>query len=132
MKPVLRPRAVRDTKGNVNNENETTECNSLTSSDTSYARIVSINVCGLASKLRNPEFVDVISKYDIICLTETKTDKADNIDIPNFSVFSKHRSNLSFRKSGGTRIQRRVECLPNVYLSTDGLDMDVGVLEDEL
>uniref|UniRef100_A0A8W8IM44 Uncharacterized protein n=1 Tax=Magallana gigas TaxID=29159 RepID=A0A8W8IM44_MAGGI len=32
----------------------------------------------------------------------------------------------------GTRIQRRVESLPNVYLSTDGLDMDVGILEDEL
>lgn len=42
-----------------------------------------------------------MNKYDIICLIETKTDKADAIDIPNFSVFCKYRSNLLFRKSCG-------------------------------
>ena len=56
---------------------------------------------GLTSKLATPEFIETLNNYDIVCLTETKTDKADIIDIPNFQVFYKHRSELSFRKSGG-------------------------------
>lgn len=42
-----------------------------TVTDTSV-RILSINVRGLASKLQYYELVDVINKYDLICLTETK------------------------------------------------------------
>jgi exonuclease III len=54
-------------------------------------RIVSLNVCGLVSKLQTPEFLDFLNKYDIICLSETKTDRADSLQVKNFSVFSKHR-----------------------------------------
>lgn len=38
-------------------------------------KVLSLNVCGLASKLGNPDFVEFISLYDVICLTETKIDK---------------------------------------------------------
>lgn len=46
--------------GNVNNEKR----NSLTKSVTYNVRIISIKVCGLASKLGNPEFVNFINKND--------------------------------------------------------------------
>lgn len=87
--------------GNVNNENEIIECNFFIFLDIFYVRIVFINVCGLVFKFWNFEFVDVISKYDIICFIEIKIDKVDNIDILNFSVFSKYRLNLLFWKFGG-------------------------------
>jgi hypothetical protein len=34
-------------------------------------KILALNVCGLVSKLRNPDFREFISLYGIICLTET-------------------------------------------------------------
>lgn len=58
-------------------------------------------MCGLTTKLQSSDIFDFINKYDIVCLTETKTDKCDIINIPNFDVFCKHRSNLSYRKHGG-------------------------------
>lgn len=78
---------------NVNNQR-----NSLHVSD---IKIVSLNVCGLCSKLRTPDFLEFINEHDIVCLTETKTDCADVIDVENYTVISKHRSNLSSHKSGG-------------------------------
>ena len=70
--------------------------NSLASTDLSNVRVICINVCGLTSKLVIPEFIEILNNYGTVCLTETKTDKADIIDIPNFHVFCKHRSRLSF------------------------------------
>lgn len=64
-------------------------------------KIVSLNVCGLCSKLQTPDFLEFINEHDIVCLTETKTDCADVIDVENYTVISKHRSNLSSHKSGG-------------------------------
>ena len=56
-----------------------------------------------ASNTRIYEFIEILNNYDIdlVCLTETKSEKIDIIDIPNFHVFCKHRSQLSFRRSGG-------------------------------
>jgi hypothetical protein len=39
--------------------------------------VLALNVCGLVSKLRNPDFREFISLYGIICLTETKLDNYD-------------------------------------------------------
>ena len=77
------------------------ECVDNAKNSLSVLKIVGLNVCGLASKLQNPEFIEFIQENDIICLTETKTDKADVIDIENFHAFCKHRTSLSYRKSGG-------------------------------
>lgn len=63
--------------------------------------ILSLNVCGLVRRLQYPEFSDLISGYDILCLTESKTDSLDNIEINGFEVRMKNRSRVSNVKSGG-------------------------------
>ena len=40
---------------------------------------LSINVGGLRNKLQIPEFVEFVSKYDILCFTETKLDGSDSM-----------------------------------------------------
>lgn len=62
---------------------------------------MSINVCGLAAKSRIPEFVELISQYDIIGIQESKTDESDNICFAGYNVTYNNRQNLSIRKSGG-------------------------------
>ena len=56
---------------------------------------------GLISKLEHEEFIEFVNQYDIICLTETKTDNCDCIEIDGYTTFAKHRTELSTRKSGG-------------------------------
>ena len=62
-----------------------------------------LNVCGLKSKLRFPDFNDFIMGYDIVLLTETKLDEMDSIVIPGFNIFTKNRK-LKKRKSGGVAL----------------------------
>lgn len=45
-----------------------------------------------------------IQNYDFICFTETKTDECDGVYIDGYTLFCKHRSDISRRKSGGTVI----------------------------
>jgi len=63
--------------------------------------IGSLNVCGLKTKSNYPEFQELISNYDILCTQETKLDKFDKIDIPNYTFLSKPRLENYKRKSGG-------------------------------
>lgn len=58
-------------------------------------------VCGLRHKLQYPELSNFIARYDISCLTETKTDNINAIDIPGFCVFMKNRFDIAKVKSGG-------------------------------
>jgi hypothetical protein len=44
--------------------------------------ITYLNVCGISSKLLNPNFETLINNYDILVLVETKTDEYDNIKLP--------------------------------------------------
>ena len=37
--------------------------------------IVAINVCGLLSKLKIPEFLDFVKQYEIVCISESKLDQ---------------------------------------------------------
>ena len=57
-------------------------------------RFISINVGGLKTKLRQPDFLDTISKFEVICLTETHLDDYDTIDIPNYQAFWKNKKAL--------------------------------------
>ena len=49
--------------------------------------VISLNVCGLRSKLINGELVNTMKQYDIILLQETKTDDLDIEYVESF--FSK-------------------------------------------
>ena len=49
--------------------------------DAEFINILSLNVCGLESKLCCPEFIDCLNNHCIIGLQETKCDNLDYIDI---------------------------------------------------
>ena len=40
-------------------------------------KILSLNICGIKSKLNCPEFINLIKSYDVIGLQETKLDDID-------------------------------------------------------
>jgi len=48
-----------------------------------------------------PEFVNLLSHYDIVGLQETKTDLSDEIYIAGFVTYLFHREKLSRNRSGG-------------------------------
>ena len=77
-------------------------CNKITISKIEpRIRICSLNVCGLRSKLINPDFLSFIQLYDMLIFQETKTDELDLLDLQDgYSYFAKHR-NMSKGKSGG-------------------------------
>ena len=52
------------------------------SDNTLSIKVVCINVCGLLSKLRYPEFEEFCQSYDIVC----KLGSLDSFDIHNFEV----------------------------------------------
>ena len=57
--------------------------------------ILSINVCGPLSRKKYPEFIELISKYDIIGFQETKLEKADESQfLQNYKIFFKSRRNF--------------------------------------
>ena len=72
-----------------------------------YLDELSLNVCGIKSKLFSADFVKFIDDYDVICFTETKCDNVDMINIKDrmenngFDIVSKNRNKLSRFKSGG-------------------------------
>ena len=67
--------------------------------------VVFINVCGLSSRMKYPDFIDFLNNYDIICLGETKLDNIDaiNIKLDGYSFYYKNRQQFQ-RKSGGLGI----------------------------
>jgi exonuclease III len=40
-------------------------------------------VCGLMSKLKDPDFLNIFQNYDILFFQETKTDKLDHLSLPD-------------------------------------------------
>ena len=78
--------------------------------------IFNINVCGLVSKLECPEFISEILKYDIICVEETKTDETNELSIPGFKHYVKHRQDLSRIKSGGIALYIKDDLSEHVHI----------------
>ena len=78
-------------------------------STTSYT-ILSLNVNGLRSRIKVPDFLDELCKYDIVCLQETKTDESDHEFLINtfgkvgFNLSLKSRKKLAAHRSGGIGI----------------------------
>ena len=64
-----------------------------------YVNLLSLNVCGLRKKLNDGIFEEYIKNFDIICLTETKTDTITETLLPNnFKYVYKEKS-----KSNGSK-----------------------------
>ena len=63
--------------------------------------IASLNVCRLRHRILYPDFCDLVAKYDIFCVSETKLDNFDIIDIPCFDFVSQVRKQKCLRKGGG-------------------------------
>lgn len=51
--------------------------------------ILTLNVCGLRSKVNCPEFVEMLQRYSIVGFQETKLDNTDHIALNNFDVLLK-------------------------------------------
>ena len=60
-------------------------------------------MCGLRSKLKLLDFEEFIQKYKLIFPTETKLDELDDIDVPNYKIFTNNRT-IKKRASGGVAI----------------------------
>jgi hypothetical protein len=45
----------------------------------SLFNICCLNVCGLMSKLKDPDFLNIFQNYDILFFQETKTDNLDHL-----------------------------------------------------
>ena len=101
----------------ANSENDGTRDvpNKTGVSATCCLKIASLNVCGLMSKLKYPEFCEMLVSNDIICLTETKTDDLDSFGFDGFTCFMKNRS-IYKRKSGGIALLVRNKILNMVKI----------------
>ena len=77
---------------------------------------LSINVCGLKSKLLCPEFVDLLKQYEIIGIQESKLDDVDHIVVDGYQVFSHNRKVLSRYRSGGITLLIKNSIAPFVHI----------------
>ena len=71
------------------------------SSNLKSLKCASLNVCGLRRRILYPDFGELISHYDIFCVSETKLDDLDLINLPGHSFVSQVRKQRYLRKSGG-------------------------------
>ena len=62
--------------------------------------MLDLNVWGLKSKLRGPDFEQLIEQYDNVCLSKAKLRDVDNVDIPGCEI-SKSNQNTAKGEAGG-------------------------------
>ena len=60
-----------------------------------------LNVCGLRRKILYPDFCDLVSKFELFCVCETKLDESDIFEVPGYTFISQVRKEKCLRKSGG-------------------------------
>lgn len=95
--------------------------------------ILSLNVCGLVSKQIAPEFLECIQKYDLIGFQETKTDCLDSVFFENYTLYFKHRKEITKRKSGGICLAIKSDLKPYItLLDTDNPNVLWFVLSGQL
>ena len=73
---------------------------------------MSLNVCGLKSKLNCLEFISLINQYDIIGLQESKLDDVDSIAINSYSIYTKNHKIVVRYRSGGIALIVKNELIP--------------------
>ena len=49
-------------------------------------KFASLNVCGIKRKVQFPDFGELVNKYDLFCVCETKLDRYDCIDLPGYII----------------------------------------------
>jgi len=76
-------------------------------------KCASLNVCGLKRRVEFPDFYELVNKYDLFFVVETKLDANDVISLPNFKFINKPRKQPFIRKSGGLGIFIRDLLLPH-------------------
>ena len=76
-----------------------TNCN--TQNEQCSISIGSLNVNGLKRRLLFPDCSELISKYDIMCISETNLTNYDIVDLQGCHYVGKTRKHMSFKRSGG-------------------------------
>ena len=76
--------------------------------NTLLIKMVCINVCGLLSKLRYPDFEEFCQSYDIVCSVESKLFSLDSFDIQNFEFLHLLNRKKSKSRSGGIAVLVKV------------------------
>ena len=82
----------------------------------------SLNVCGIKRKMSYPELCELICKYDLFCITETKIDSHDNITLSGYKFLAQSHKQKHVRKSG--RIGLFVKNLISPHISLVESDSD--------
>ena len=72
----------------------------------------------MTSKLIIPGFQSFISNFDIICLSETKLDQFDSVNINGFKFIFANRE-LARRKSGGVGVLIKNDLWPYIKVLDD-------------
>ena len=67
-------------------------------------KFASLNVCGLKWRADNPESIELVNKYDLICFSESKIDENDVVLIPGYMSIDQPRRQKYQRKSGGISV----------------------------
>jgi hypothetical protein len=81
-------------------------CDKICNSDDSSPNILkigSLNVCGLKTRSKFPDFVEAVKMFDILCVQETKLDQYDLVSVPDYSFFVKtetRKIQTKVRRSG--------------------------------
>ena len=108
--------------------NEVTDFVELSEVTLSNLKILSLNVCGLKSKLKITEFCSTCQQYDVVILCETKLDDLDSdvitvaLDNLGFVAFQQNREKVAIHRAGGVLVAikssyakmfNRVKCIEN-------------------
>ena len=60
-----------------------------------------LNVCGLRTRLNYLDFRELVAKYDLFCVTESKLDCYDTVDMFGYTFLHQPRRQKFTQKSGG-------------------------------
>jgi hypothetical protein len=71
--------------------------------------LIGLNCCEIKKRLNYLEFEQMIRKYNIICLVETKTDNIDIVKLEGYEIHMKNRKIVAKNRSGGIILGYRQE-----------------------
>ena len=78
--------------------------------------LVSLNACGLKSKVNCPDFVNFLYEFDIICIQESRLDDVDQITVPGYKIFMHNRKQIARYRSGGIALLVKDEFVPFIHV----------------